>query len=139
MSAGKLGGGIGPMDAALIPGRDYPLGGSPDFDHGITRQNGPAINGPAIDIFDTPDYRQSGQLINQPGNNFFGQIIGQPLPQQDNQQYYQQMRKSIDGMNEAFSQIEKMQMPGGQYHGGGQYQGGGGNAGGKTGKGTANF
>ena len=58
-----------------------------------------------------------------------------PQGQQDSQQYYQQMRQNIDGMNEAFKQIEQMQMPGGQYQGGGR----GNYAGSKTGKGTANF
>jgi hypothetical protein len=64
-------------------------------------------------------------LPQQDGNQPYG--MGQPpqgpqmgfgmpsQPQQNNQQYYQQMRQSIDGMNEAFKQIEQMQMPGQQY------------------------
>jgi len=80
-------------------------------------------SGPALEIDDPqPGYQQPP--------------MGQMPQGQDNQQYYQQMRKSIDGMNEAFSQIEKMQMPGGQYPGSG---GGGGYTpgGGKGGKGIS--
>lgn len=86
-------------------------------------QGGPAIeygiDMPGFDPGYDPDYNPGYQQPPQ---------YQQPLPQQDNQQYYQQMRKSIDGMNEAFSQIEKMQMPGGQYSGGsnrGMFGGGG--------------
>lgn len=119
MSAGKLGSALQPRDMAYLPGRDYPIAGKegePDFGK-TDGQDGLPIGGLLTPIFD--------QIGGRVSDAMFG-------PRQDNQQYYQQMRKSIDGMNEAFSQIEKMQMPGGQYQGG--RSGGGG-----KGKGESNF
>lgn len=113
MSAGKIGGGIQLGDMRYRdPGE-------------LARPMLPEFNPqPGIDPYD-PDYNPGYQQPPQ---------YQQPLPQQqDNQQYYKQMRQNIDGMNEALKQIEGISTPGGQY------QGGGGNAGGKTGKGTANF
>jgi hypothetical protein len=57
-----------------------------------------------------PGYQQPpmGQMPQQP-------LPQQPLPQQ--QQYFQQMRQNLDGLSQAFKQIEEMQMPGGQYQG----------------------
>ncbi len=59
----------------------------------------------------------------------------QPTPQQQAPtQYYQQMRESMEGMDNALKELEGMQMPGQQYQGGGGYTPGGG----KRGK-AANF
>jgi hypothetical protein len=69
-------------------------------------------------------------IFNQIGGRISDAMFG---PRQDNQQYYQQMRQNIDGMNEALKQIEGVNTPGGMYRGGGN------GAGSKTGKGTANF
>ncbi len=76
---------------------------------------------------DLPDFGQSPDLPEfgmpqQPGYQQppMGQMPQQPLPQQplpQQQQYFQQMRQNLDGLSQAFKQIEEMQMPGGQYQG----------------------
>ena len=55
-------------------------------------------------------------------------IPNQQPPSSDkpgNEQYFLQMRQSIDSLNEAMKQIQGMQTPGGQYSGGGMMKPGG--------------
>lgn len=52
----------------------------------------------------------------------------------DHKQYFDQMHKSIDSLNEAFKQIENLSMPGGQHSGQPPPSQGGG-----VGKGVSNF
>jgi len=69
-----------------------------------------------LNMFDQP--QQNGNQPYSAGPQPQGPQMGFGMPSQpqpQNQQYYQQMRQSIDGMNEAFKQIEQMQMPGQQY------------------------
>lgn len=69
-----------------------------------------------------PDFGQNGQP--NPGMDpdyapgYQQPPQGQMPQQQDSQQYFQQMRQNLDGLSEAFKQIEQMNMPGGQYQGG---------------------
>jgi len=118
MSAGKLGGAFLPRDMALIPGRDYPIGGSP----------GDQFDGPGFIDTHEIKYPQFGE----PSPPGYQQPPGGQPPQFDQQgptQYYQQMRESMSGMDKALKELEGMQMPGGQYQGGGGYTPGGGKGG----------
>jgi hypothetical protein len=76
---------------------------------GVNRMTGGAsvseIGSRLFDADYAPGYQQPPQ----------GQMPQQPS--QDSQQYFQQMRQNLDGLSEAFKQIEEMQMPGGQYQG----------------------
>ena len=111
----------------------------PEFSTSIGLPGGP---GGQTQFQPMPGYQQPPQgqqpgpgglftpIFNQIGGRISDAMFG---PRQDNQQYYQQMRQNIDGMNEALKQIEGVNTPGGMYRGGGN------GAGRKTGKGTALF
>jgi hypothetical protein len=120
MSAGKLGGDFGPRDMALIPGRDYPIGGQPGFGF----DNDEYKPFPDIDMPSPPGYQQP------PGG-------GGQQPQQGPGQYYQQMRESMQGMDKALKELEGMQMPGGQYQQPGNGYSPGSGGGGKGSKGIS--
>ena len=132
MSAGKLGG------AQMMD--DRYRGPDEMFGSGLAGQLANNVIMPAVDRITGGGSLQDigSRMFDQQSPPGYQQPPGEQAPpqgQQDSQQYYQQMRQNIDGMNEAFKQIEQMQMPGGQYQGGGR----GNYAGSKTGKGTANF
>lgn len=108
MSFGKVGGGgFQPRDMAMIPGRDYPIGGQPGFGFD-THEYKPF---PDVEMPSPPGYQQP------PGGG--GQQPQGPT------QYYQQMRESMTGMDKALKELEGMQMPGGQYQPGDYTPGGG--------------
>jgi hypothetical protein len=53
----------------------------------------------------------------QDNNNYNSNgFMGGSMPQQDNQQYYQQMRESMQGMDKALKELEGIQTPGGKYN-----------------------
>ena len=73
----------------------------------IFKDKMPGMFGPNDDMFPV---ERPGYQMPTPGQ--------QQPQQQDNKQYYQQMRQSIEGLNEALKQIEGIQTPGGQYQSG---------------------
>ena len=99
-------------------------------------QGGPAIidaryRGPETglddDIFgiDTHDLKPSPGFglpdveTTPPGYQMPTPGLPDPKPPEGNQQYFLQMRQSIESLGEALKQIEGMQTPGGRYQGGG--------------------
>jgi hypothetical protein len=101
---------------AIIEGRDYPIGGKPgdQFDD-MQQKTLPGFGMP------TPGYQLPMPDVD------LG-IPNQQPPSSDkpgNEQYFLQMRQSIDSLNEAMKQIQGMQTPGGQYSGGGMMKPGG--------------
>lgn len=122
MSLGKLGGGLvnNLADNVLSPAINHIIGDNRAGEIGAN------IFKDTVPGMIMPGYQQNPPGYQQPPGE-----QAPPQGQQDSQQYYQQMRQNIDGMNEAFKQIEQMQMPGGQYQGGGQMTSPGGGKGGK--------
>lgn len=100
------------------------------------------IGGPQTITLPVRDY-QVDDLGNRVGGSIFEDLVKPQIPDykeyippnqpqqpqqpqgEEHKQYIDAMRKNIDGLSEAFKQIENMQMPGGQHGGpGGQRQGG---------------
>lgn len=70
--------------------------------------------------FDQPSPGDESPMPSPPGYQQppVGQQPQQPQQpaQQGYEQYFKQMRQNLDGLSDAFKQIEGMQMPGGQYN-----------------------
>jgi len=93
----------GPIDTAIRPVRDiFPAFGIDTHD----LKPSPGFGLP--DVETTPP----GYQMPTPG-------LPDPKPPEGNQQYFLQMRQSIESLGEALKQIEGMQTPGGRYQGGG--------------------
>tara|TARA_R110002126_G_scaffold87537_1_gene210602 strand:+ start:3370 stop:3720 length:351 start_codon:yes stop_codon:yes gene_type:complete len=83
--------------------------------------------GPQIDTHDLkfPDFfDQPGkpmpdvEMPSPPGYQMPTPGLPDPKPPEGNQQYFLQMRQSIESLGEALKQIEGMQTPGGKYQSG---------------------
>lgn len=96
----------GPIDAAIRPGRDI----FPGF--GIDTHELKPFPGMGLPDVDDAWRSPPGYQMPTPG-------LPDPKPPEGNQQYFLQMRQSIESLGEALKQIEGMQTPGGQYSGGG--------------------
>jgi hypothetical protein len=132
MGAGFFG---GLLNDIIAPGINRMTGGSNlgTIGANVLKDNMPGMFDQPQKTFLTPQeqVQQSPGQLTPPSSAPLGQLqqppqfnpnpnptsnMGGGMPQQDNQQYYQQMRESMQGMDKALKELEGIQTPGGKYN-----------------------